>query len=62
VCGESGSLRDLEYVTWHVSVSVLQQMAHWKLRASGVWTVEPARLQEQSDTARAALTRQRVQW
>jgi hypothetical protein len=42
VVGESGSIRDLEYVLWEVRVTVLLAFRHWKLRALDLWTVPPS--------------------
>ena len=40
--GESGSLGQLDRALWEIRHTVLLQLRHWKLRALGVWTVEPA--------------------
>ncbi|MEQ1862643.1 MAG: hypothetical protein ABMA13_22210 [Chthoniobacteraceae bacterium] len=41
VCGENGSIRDLDHVTWHVRFTVLMQLIHCRLRGRDVWTLAP---------------------
>ena len=41
ICGESGSVRDLDHVIWGMRASVVMALIHYKLRAAGCWTVEP---------------------
>lgn len=65
MCGESGSIRDLEYVLWEVPLSVLVQLVHVKLRARDVWTIEllpPIAPQAQQTLARVAAASTTVQW
>ena len=42
VAGESGSIRDLEYVIWEVRFTVLLQARHYRMRVAGLWTVPPS--------------------
>jgi hypothetical protein len=65
VCGENGSLRDLHHVLWEVPLGILAQMVHVKLRAQGVWTIEPLPPIAPQATATlqaAQAAQQRVQW
>ena len=65
MCGESGSIRDLDYVLWEVPLSVLVQLVHVKLRARDVWTIEPLppiAPQAQQTLARVASTNAEIQW
>ena len=65
MCGENGSIRDLDHVVWEVPLGILAQLVHVKLRATGAWTVEPvpplAPIAAQS-LAAAVSTRQQMQW
>ena len=40
MCGDTGSLRDLQHIIWEVRLTVLLQLVHWKLRAADTWTLE----------------------
>ncbi len=52
MCGDTGSLRDLDHIIWRMRLTVVLQLAHWKLRANDVWTVEP-----EKEAARAEVER-----
>ncbi len=64
MCGENGSIRDLEHVVWEVALGILAQLVHVKLRAQNVWTIEPARIEERAVASLAALAAQsqQTQW
>jgi hypothetical protein len=36
------SLRDLDYLLWHVRFTVLVQQLHWRAAHQGAWTVQPS--------------------
>lgn len=63
VCGESGSLRDLDFILWEFPMTILAQLVHVKLRQHGVWTIEPARNREKAEAiARTISTPPAMQW
>lgn len=57
VCGDTGSVRDLDHIIWKVRLTVLLQLVHWKLRASDTWTV----LDEEDVKGEAARRLSRIQ-
>lgn len=63
VCGDTGSMRDLDHIIWEIRLTILLQLVHWKLRACDTWTLaleESAR--EEADRRLARVTKAAIQF